>query len=758
MKLNVKKVVCLLLSMSLVFSLIGCAKVANEDIKTDENKQQEQSAQTKTYTAETKGFGGTVTVKGTFTDGVLTDIAIDAPDETDNIGGKAAEGLKASILEAKSADVDGVSGATYTSDAVLSAAKKVFNEAAGIKETAEIKMKPGTYTGSAKGYSGIIIATVTVSENEILEIKLENTVNEDSTIKPDQPMYIMQNISVRELDQIFCDVEALLPKRIIEAQSLSIDGISGATSSSNGAIMAIKNAVKEAGTDPEAFNKTVAKSTEEETYDCDVVVVGGGTAGATAAAQAKELGANVVLIEKSARLGGTGGLSAGPMALNTDAQLALGLEADANAYYDHYDELMHWSIKGSLFTQLLNKSAETFEWLNANGVKLSPDTGWFAATHGKTSLTCYNALPYMGLEVRSYFENMASNVDTVLMETTAKSLITDSNGKVTGVKAEKYDGTSVIVNAKAVIMATGGFGGNEEMMQEKLGATYNLLGVRQNDGSGLKMMLAVGANEYNATSICTHAIGIPGEVTGFNGFDRAIPYSLITSSALLQINDKGERFMNEEVQDVDMTRGSVMHAAQGSYYYVVMSQKQVDAIAKSGTSAVGQLSDPMAFSFQYQSAGKDVPMTNIQAVLDAALKQDLAYKGNTLEELAQNLGVDAEILKMNVKIYDEDCAAGKDTSYGKTVSQMNALGEGPYYAVKGTTVAYCTVGGVEVAMNSQVMDTKGQLIDGLYAAGVESIGNIMDGKGYTNVSGIALSWGFNSGRMAAENAVEEINK
>ena len=757
MKSTIKKGICFLLCSMLIFSLFGCTNT-EKTVKPEENMEEEQVAEAITYTAEAKGFSGTVTVTGTFTDNVLTGLTVLAPDETKDIGGKAAESLQALILEAKSADVDSIAGATYTSDAVISAAKKVFNEAAGIKEVGEIKMKPGIYTGSAKGYSGIIVATVSVSENEILDIKLESTVNEDSTIKPDQPMYIMQNIAVRELDQIFCDVETLLPKRIIDAQSLSIDTISGATLSSNGAIAAVKNAVNEAGADLEAFNRTVAKSTAEEDYDCDVVVVGGGTAGATAAAQAKELGAKVVLIEKSARLGGTGGLSAGPMALNTDAQLELGLKADIKAYYDHYDELMHWSIKGSLFSQLLNKSAETFDWLNANGVKLVPDTGWFAETHGKTSLTCYTSLPYMGLEVRSFFEDMVSEVDNVLMETTATSLITDADGKVTGVAAEKYDGTKITVNAKAVIMATGGFGGNEEMMQEKLGATYNLLGVRQNDGSGLNMMLEAGANEYNASAICTHAIGIPREVTGFNGFDRTIPYSLITSAALLQVNDKGERFMNEEIQDSDMTRGSVIHAAQGSYYYVILSQKQVDAIALKGTSAVGQQYDPMAFSFQYLSAGKDVPMTNIQAVLEAATEQDLAYKGATLEELAKNAGMDNKILYMNVKAYDEACAAGKDAIFGKNVSLLNTIGDGPYYAVKGTTVAYSTLGGVEVASNLQVMNKEGKLIEGLYAAGVESIGNIMDGKGYTNVSGIALSWGFNSGRIAAENAVAAINK
>ncbi|NTW72697.1 MAG: FAD-dependent oxidoreductase [Eubacteriaceae bacterium] len=744
MKSAGKKGLVLFLCLSLLFPLMGC------------------QGQEKTYSSESKGFGGAVKVTGTFKGDELTNIQIDAPDETPGVGGKAAEVLEVAILNAKSAEVDGVAGATYTSTAVLKAAKEVFAQAKGSSdEKVAVKMKPGTYTGTAKGYAGEIIATVKVSEDKIEEIKLEKKINKDHIITEDSPMFFLQTVAVNDLDQIFFDVAKLLPNRIIAAQSLSIDGITGATASSNGAILAIKNAITEAGQDPEGFDREVAKSTKKETYNCDVVVVGGGTSGTTAAAQATELGSKVVLVEKSARLGGTGGLSAGPMGINSTAQVAQGYGVDEKFkqdYYNHYEELMNWSIKGSLFSQIIDNSGETIDWLVGKGFELVPDTSFFAVAHGGAQLiNAFAKMPYMGLETRGYFENMVKDVDTILTETTATELIKDKNGKITGIKAVKYDGTEITVNANAVIMATGGFAGNEEMQQEKLGAVYSVLGLKQNDGSGLTMMLKAGANEYNASTICTHAIGVPAEVTGFNGFDRAIPYSLITTSALLQVNDQGERFMNEEVQDFDMTRGSVTHSKQGSYYYALLSQEQVDDIAKKGTSSVGQNYEPMAFSFQYNTIGKDVPMSNIQAVLDQAITQELAYKGS-LEEIASKIGADPAILKNNVSTYDAMCAAENDTLFGKKVSKLNTLGAGPYYAVKGTTVAYCTNGGVEVDTNCQVLDTKGKLIDGLYAVGVESQGNIMDGVSYTNVSGINLSWGFNSGRIAAKNAVEAISE
>ncbi|MBF7097551.1 FAD-dependent oxidoreductase [Alkalibacter mobilis] len=742
MKKSTKKVYAVILVLFLLVPLFGCQR------------------QEKTFTSEAKGFGGTITVTGTFKGDELTNIQIEAPDETPAIGGKAAEVLEVEIFDLKSAKVDGIAGATYTSNAIIQAVEDLFAQAQGSDgENVTINMNPGTYTGFAKGYSGEIVATVTVSEDKIEEIKLEKKVNEDHIITTDSPMFILQTVAVDDLDQIFYDVQELLPERIIDAQSLSIDGITGATASSNGAIQAIKNAIKEAGQDPTGFDREIVKNTSEETYDCDIVVVGGGTSGTTAAAQATELGAKVVLIEKSARLGGTGGLSAGPMGMNSSAQVEQGYGVDEEFkqnYYDHYEELMNWSIKGSLFSKMISKSGETIDWLVDKGFKIEPDTSFFAVSHGGAQLiNAYTSLPYMGMETRGYFENMVKDVDTILTETTAEELIRDESGKITGVKAVKYDGSTVTVNAKAVIMATGGFAGNEEMQQEKLGAVYSLLGLKQNDGSGLNMMLEVGANEYNASTICTHAIGVPAEVTDFNGFDSAIPYSLLTTSALLQVNDQGERFMNEEVQDYDMTRGSVTHSMQGSYFYVLLSQKQVDEISKSGTSAVGQNYDPMAFSFQYNTIGKDIPMSNIQAVLDQAINQELAYKG-TLEVIAEKIGAEPEILKNNVYAYDEMCKEGKDSLFGKTVSSANIIGEGPYYAVKGTTVAYCTNGGVEVDTRCQVLNTEGELIEGLYAVGVESQGNIMDGVSYTNVSGINLSWGFNSGRIAAKNAMEII--
>ncbi len=703
------------------------------------------------YSAQAKGYGGPVTVRITVDAERILSIEAQGEAETIGVGSRAIDELPALLLAAQGSRVDGVSGATFTSQAVFSALQQARQKARATQTA--FHMAPSTYSDTAPGYAGIIQATVTVTENAITDIQLVNMTNPDSLINEDHPLFNLLCVSCRENDQIFSGVATLLPARIIEAQSLAVDAITGATASSHGALLAIRRAISFAGAPDFAFCEAPQKSAAQEELACDIVVVGGGTAGCTAAAQAVELGASVILVEKSARLGGTGALSAGPMSLNSSQQLSAGYREDIDKFYEEYDLLMHWSIKGELFRKLLNTSGDTIDWLNEKGVRMQPDTSAFAETHGGPGrLMAYTHLPYTGLAVQEFFTSLTQDVPTILTETTATELMQAPSGAITGVKAMRYDGTTYTIRAKAVIMATGSFGGNDTLMQQQLGAAYKLLGLKQNDGSGLTMMLAAGAQEYNASTVCSHAIGVPRTPSGFAAFDRAIPHTLVTTAALLHINNKGERFMNEEIQDKDMTRGSVMHAAQGSTFYVLFSQDQVDDMRDYGTIAVGQAYDPTAFSFENVSLARDIPLQNIQAVLDAAVSQELALKADTLNALADALGADSAILTNTVQTYNAMCEAGSDTAFGKTVSTLNMLQSGPYYALKGTAVIYNAIGGVEVDANMQVMDINGKLMPGLYAAGADSMGNIMDGKAYTNVSGMNLQWAFGSGRMAAQAA------
>jgi len=715
-----------------------------------------------TYTQQSKGFGGTVTVTVEVDNNKLLNVTAEGSEETEGVGSKAIEQLPNAILDAQNTDVDIVSGASISSKALLQAAEAALNEALSQSsdQDAELSMTSGTYTAKSKGFGGNVVATVTVSDKAIEEIQLENEPIDNPLIDVEDPLSLYTASMNMETPQIFLGVQELLPERIISAQSVGIDVITGATASSNAALQAVGIALEEAGTDSRAFNKTVEKEkAKTETYDADIVVVGGGTSGSSAAAQATDLGAKVILVEKSARIGGSGALSTGPHSINSEFQTALGQNANQQGVYEKFEELVHWSNKAGILSKFLQKSGSTVDWLSEKGFEWAENSLMSIPNEFGVTGVAYKDDSVSTMNVYNYFQKLVSEVDTILTETNATSIITDDQGNAVGIMAEKSDGTKVEINAKAVIMATGGYGGNKEMLTEKAGYPYALFGLSQNIGEGFNMMKEAGAAEKNASAVSTHLVGVPGTITGFEDFDKNTPYALMITPALMQVNTRGERFASETVSQDEMLMGAVYHAAQGNTYYTLISKSQMDKIAKEGSQAIGMDAKPGTFSFKGQAVKPDVPMPNIEKVLDAAVEQDLAYKGNTLEELAKNAGMNSETLKANVERYNSLSEQGKDIDFYKDSKYMNSLGnEGPYYAIKGQAEIYGTLGCVDIDANAQVLKEDGSPIGGLYAAGVESIGVIFDGVAYTQIEGVALGWGFNSGRIAAESAAQSVQK
>ena len=711
-----------------------------------------------TYSATTAGFGGDVTVTIEVDAEKILNVTVTGDNETAGIGGRAVEELPAALLEAQSAEVDGVSGATVSSTAIKLAMSQAIAQAKGEEVESALSMTAGTYTAKVKGFGGNVIATVKVSADAIEEIGLENEYIDNPLVDYNDPLSVYTSSMNMETPQIFKGVQELLPGRVIAAQSVAVDAITGATATSNAALSAIAEALRQAGAEESAIYRAVEKTPGvDETYDCDVVVVGAGTSGSSAAAQAKELGANVVLIEKSARIGGSGALSTGPMAINSKTQLAWNQTGDADAVFKRFMELSHWYGKGGVFRKFLTMSGDTADWLVEKGFQwnehgLSSIPGEFGVTG-----VSYLEDSVATMSVYEAFLNMTKDVDTILTETTATSILTDAEGNAVGVTAVKDDGTKVTVNAKAVIMSTGGFGGNKDMLEKYTGSRYVLFGVQQNDGSGFEMMKAVGAAERNPGGTSCHLVCVPAFVTGFDEFDANIPFDLLITPTLLQVNQRGERFSSETVGEDSMLMGANYHAAQGEYYYTLISKPLMDGIAKEGTAFTGMVGKPLTFSFKGQAIQADVPMPNIEAVLEAAVEQGLAYKGDTIAELAKNAGMDEKTLEENVARYNELCAGGADLDFNKKSEYMCALGEeGPFYAIVGQPEIYGSLGSVDVDAHTQVLREDGTAIGGLYATGLESIGALFDGVAYTEVGGVALGWGFNSGRIAAQSAVEAI--
>lgn len=727
-------------------------------------------AAAETFVSVQKGFGGDVTVEADISDGIVTAVRVEGKEETAGIGSRAIEQLPTVIEAAGNADVEGVSGATFTSTAIIEGVKDAMRQSAG-EEVGEMNFVPGTYTAEAKGHNGFIAVEVVVSEHAIESVKMTGT-------RPDtNPLIDPENVRAAKAlalqnDQPNClaTIETQLPERIVAAQSVAVDAIAGATASSHGLLAAVKDCLLQAGGDPATFSKPVAKTDAVEVYDCDVVVVGGGSSGSLAASRAAAEGAKVIIVEKSGRLGGTGALSSTPFSVGADIQKDTGYEYDTDLFYEQWQSQVHWSAKGNLIRKFVRESGDTINFMSANGFEFVPvkqiatvKEGAYGTHFSDAAFTHFGVKyaesnHYKTMTIDTSFNTLCKDVDTILFETTGKSLIVDESGKVCGVMAERYDGTTVQVNAKAVIVSTGGYAGNEELMKRfNNGYVYKVLGLQQNVGEGLEMMLAAGAGLRSPGGTCAHQSGVYAlvEGEGISKIDQAITYTVANAAVIMRVSPTGARFMDEN-EKVDSAVSSTNYMVEnGSYYWALLDQNMVDVLRTQGLAGLGQTETPPD-SYMIAPMPGDMAMENIDLVMECGQKQGLIFKADTLEELAEITGMDPRTLTVNVERYNQWCEEGKDGDYCKDPAYMYAYGAGPYYAVQACPLIYNSLGGVNIDEFMRVLDVNEKVIPGLYSTGADSIGAVLDGVAYVDLRGICLGWAFTSGKVAGREAAQYV--
>jgi fumarate reductase flavoprotein subunit len=349
---------------------------------------------------------------------------------------------------------------------------------------------------------------------------------------------------------------------------------------------------------------------------------------------------------------------------------------------------------------------------------------------------------------------VASTVDTILLETTVTKLLTDDAGAVIGVEAQSWDGTTYTAKAKAIVIATGGFMNNPEMQEKYNLSTFSVrFGMMQNVGEGLQMMWGAGAREYHIGGMNIHITQPSGEIDGLDDFTAMIPYTLHAAPNILRVNGRGERFSSETILKDNMVGNGNYLAAQGRYFYNIVSQQQMDVLAREGLVGGGLTEPVFSVNFNFYVDPIDYKMEKINEAMEAGVEAGFIFKGNTLDELAQNAGFKPETFKKHVERYDQACANGFDDLYYKDPSLLFALGDGPYYAIQSECCPYSTMGGVEVDEQMRVLDANGDPIAGLYAAGCESIGVLYNGAAYSDLGGFPFGWacysGFATGASAA---------
>ena len=561
----------------------------------------------------------------------------------------------------------------------------------------------GDFTGTAKGFGGDVSVTLTLTDGAITGCTAEG---KDET----------QGVGSEAIAQ--------MPGKIAESGSIAVDGVSGATATSTAIKEAAAAALTAAGLNPDDYKTAVEKdaAAEDSTVDADVVVVGAGGAGMTAAITAAGEGKSVVVLESQSMVGGnsvraTGGMNAAKTVYQDENEFgeSAGVEktlktaaekyadnetitalaktvseqwaayqANPTGYFDSV-ELMELDTmiggKGindpELVETLCANSADAIDWLDEHGITLHNVSSFGGASvkrihrpvnaEGKTVSVGSYMIPLLQ-------ENCEKAGVKMMLDTTATEILTDANGAAVGVKATGASGETVTVNAKAVVLATGGFGANLDMVVKykpelKGFMTTNAPGIQ---GQGIEMAQAIGAATVDMDQIQIHP-------TVEANTAALITEGLRGDGAIL-INEEGKRFI-DEVGTRDVVSAAEI-AQTGSYSWLVVDQAMADA----------------------------------SSVIQGYIKKGYTVTGATYEELGKAMGVDAAAFAETMEKWNGYVEAKNDPDFGRT-SFANKLDTAPYYAIKVTAGVHHTMGGLKINANTEVLNEKGEVIPGLFAAG-----------------------------------------
>lgn len=600
--------------------------------------------------------------------------------------------------------------------------------------------KAGAYVVEAEGRDGKIELEVTFSETEITDIKVLSQT--ETSGLGDQALETMKQL-------------------ILSNQSLAVDAVSGASESSEAMLAAVESAVVLAGGDVAKLKAAAVSKPSEgitETYEADLVVIGAGASGVSAAVSAADHGAKVILIEKTANVGGASNLSWAGKFYNSTPAVENGVTIEVEKEISDWIVNNHWRVDAAAIRQYVTQSGETYEWLASKGYQTTFLNYFGEPLH---MLPAYETR--QGLLRTMIEDSVVANGGSLMTETTGKSLITDADGNVTGVIAEKLDGTKVEITSKAVIMATGGYAANSEMVKELFGFEGINGGLGQNIGEGLKMAWEIGAkvpdNVGGQMLHQTLASATSGLKNTYENFEASYPLMLTYLPNFMNVGPSGARF-RDEASTLKAVAAANTSAFNGPYHYVIVSETQLKALEAKGMSGVNAPSlpgmPPEFYSSFREQFTLEQPWTNVMSVFETMVANGDGYKGDTLEALAENAGMSEDVFVDAFSQYTQAIETGVDTAFGKNAAYLSDMGEsGPYYAIKAEINNLGSVGGLLVNYKFEVLNDSRIPIKGLYAVGLESEGVLFNDTYVGN--GVGIGYSFTSGKLGGTYAAEFIN-
>lgn len=471
-----------------------------------------------------------------------------------------------------------------------------------------------------------------------------------------------------------------------------------------------------------------------ETHEGDIVVVGAGPGGIACAARAAELGAKVLLLEKLDLIGGTGLYASGNcyISLNSEHQTSQGLEADIPAFYAEWLEAVHYHCDHEVLSTYLRNCGRVVDWLLGYGFEFFMKE--VQPTNGLSGNEYRISQPPRDEDTRTIAYGAMLDVVTnaggeVFYGVTAQEAIVDADGRMAGVRATKEDGTVVDFTGKAVVLATGGYAGNQGMVNAL--CDVPLLGRDPviNNGEGAKMAWSVGAQKpWNLGILCCDTLyPIDENYKSYSGGIQGIGNVMgDDGKSRLHVNQLGKRFHSEDAFCwVPTYAGANAVAYNEPWLYVIVDQAMLDAFMNAENSTLDQ------------------------SILEDLIANGVVYQGNSATELAQAVGWDPDTFQTTFDEYNAACEAGVDEVFFKDAKFLVAYGEAPYYAVRFAPTPFGSCGDLAVTPKMEVRGTEpGTTVAGLYAVGSESVG-VMHNDYYWAL-GQTVGWAHTSGVLAAE--------
>lgn len=487
----------------------------------------------------------------------------------------------------------------------------------------------------------------------------------------------------------------------------------------------------------------------------DIAIAGGGLSGLSAALSAAESGLKAIVLEKMHFIGGAGLFPEGSLGIGTRFQKEHGITTTTDEVFAKAMDFHHWRCNATVLRTLFNESGKTIDWLEDHGVEIKAIRTMFPP---EKSLQVWHIFKGSGARVvKIMSEGIKKKGGSILTKTPVKELIISEEGAVTGVVAENDKGETFGVSAKAVIIATGGFASNKEMLKryvpdvstpgmEKL--MYRGPAVDGRTGDGINLALKANAALAGMQAIAGNSPYLDHQpaIRQFRGPDHMQQTRCALSQPFLWVNKHGDRFYNESLGSVFSDVYNAMTSNGGLMWSIFDDNMRRSMVEK------GPL---IPFNAVVVPGQK---MTALDKGIYKGIESGFAFKADTIEALADQINIKCEKLRETIEKVNRYAHQKKDPDFSRNPEHLIKFDtqNGPYFALKGLRTFFLTLGGVKINKNMQALDGNEEAIPGLYVTG-QDMGGLYDTTYDLLAEGSASSFALSSGRIAVKSIVQAVD-